>query len=259
MRPLARRHHHHAPCASIITLRPRPRLRPLASSAAIAACVGKLVSNVATYPLETCKMLCQMGKPLPRLPSEWPRLYKGYSLFLPYCLLHAAVQYHTFFHMQAAIHSGLPWLASEAALLGATLVTSLLTTLYKTPVQFYLRNVAVQSGHRLADLFRERHLLRNTYAIMVADDVQDQFIKFALNAKLMHALGATLSPCAVSVLVGVATCILTTPMDALKTRVLCGGRDSGSDSGIRFRLAANLLGTALFFAIFNTRCLAAIA
>lgn len=230
------------------------------SQQAVAACVSKCFAQSITYPLETCKMYQQTGKPLPAWPKDWGALYKGFPVFLPYTIVHTFIQFSCYFtfleHMRLVLPSS--W-SQEPAIFLASAGTALLTMLYKTPIQFYLRNKALNKKCCVIPL----SAFSKTYCFMVFEDAHDQFCKFALNCRLC---GMIPNPYTLSVVVGLLTSILTAPLDYIKTRIMCVEPQTKAQAqvqvneqiviqdcfvGASFRTLQVTISTTLFFVVYG--------
>lgn len=242
-------------------MRPRPRPPPRPSNAfledtAWMATFSKIVSNTVTYPLETCKMLLQTMQAIP-----WHRphiLFAGYHQFILYNICHSSIYYALFYNALHVFHQCI-WTS--------TLVTALITSLYKVPITYYLRNTAVLTASNASTVETEKtkkklptlswstlheSLCWKRYVVVVCEDIPDTVIKFSLNAFLKTL--PWISPVHIPLWVGICTSILLMPIDHLKTTLFCQMHLAVAKNvmaGLRFRLFASVLNTTLFTGCLN--------
>lgn len=204
------------------------------------ATVSKVVANTVAYPLETCKLLKQT---LQHIPWNTPGLlFVGYPQFMMYNAVHSYTYYAIFF---AALKH-----FKESVWLG-TLVTSILTCIYKMPVTYYLRN---KSANPSTPISWKCCFCWKRYVVLLAEDIPDTFLKFSLNTffrGIMQQEYMWLVP----MVVGVLITVILTPIDHLKTKMFCGHRNKVTHdvtSGLEFRMLGNLMNTTLFVGCLNT-------
>lgn len=203
--------------------------------------LAKLISNCVCYPIESCKILSQTQQPI---PVHAPLLlYNGYPCFVVYNLFHSWMYYRIFFGC-------LDWAAlcwnADASLRFACGMTSMVTAIYKLPFNFYLRNRAAQKTVDWDNLRRDSFKL---YSVMVLEDAPDTFLKFCLNQQLRQI--AWMTDFHISAVIGVVTAMCLTPLDFVKTRLLCNAPSGHLLTGWGYRLISNLVNATLFIWIFN--------
>lgn len=215
------------------------------------ATLSKIVSNTIIYPLETCKMLLQTMQEIP-----WHRphvLFAGYSQFILYNICHSSIYYSIFYNTFNAFQQCI-WTSS--------LITALITSLYKVPITYYLRNTAVlaassssTSKKKLPTLSwstLQESLCWKRYVVLVCEDIPDTVIKFSLNAFLKTL--PWISSAHIPLWVGICTSLLLMPIDHLKTTLFCQMHLAVTKNvmaGLRFRLFASVLNTTLFTGCLN--------
>lgn len=219
------------------------------SNDVIYASASKVLTSTVCYPLESIRLLLLSNsdhkqlskKPLHQLLSN---LYSGYSHFLPYHLIHNLVTYNILF--RTIKFMGTYELAYSDSLLVASIFTSVLTSLYKFPLTYVIRRKIISKDVCLKKLQNIRYVSK-AIAAMLMEDIPDIYIKMYLNYKLTY-LFPTMSHVYISVVTGLISCILLTPFEMIKTKIIYVDVKL-VDSSLAFymKLLISILSTTLFF------------
>lgn len=210
---------------------------------ALAATVSKVLSNSCCFPFENLKILYQTHKnPLIHVSSE--TLLKGFGCFLAYSCIHSFTYFQVFVFMQTLCRSNMHL---------ATVATSILVSFYKLPVQFYLRNIVANNSVVWTKLLNVQSLCTK-YTVMVLEDIPDNALKWYLYmffSKQNSKLGIS-----ASLLIGIICTVIMTPMDMLKTHVLCTTEKTKEDNQYIFfilllRMFTNVINTSLFMFLYE--------
>lgn len=224
----------------------QPRCGLLMSTAA-AATVGKVVASALTYPIENFRLIHVMPEK-DKVRPTLRNLYRGYAGFVPYSLFNSLTTFNLMFGLQEYFR----YLAPEAALLASVAITVAVTSLYKVPCMYHIKNRAV---HRDVEGRMASGVFGRAYSVLILEDVPEQFIKFHLNGVL--AAMPEVSSVASAILVAVLTTLTTSPTDILKQRVFCDLRVPLSSFGVFLRALASTVNTVVFMLVFNTMAAAA--
>jgi hypothetical protein len=120
------------------------------------------------------------------------------------------------------------------------------TTTYKVPMSYILKRRVVQSELPYADLRNMAYLL-SAYRAMLSEEVPEYFLKFYMrNLLTLHyeAMDAVTK----SLLIGVISTLILSPLELYKTTVLCKGIDIKYNfKALLLRITNAILNTFLFF------------
>lgn len=204
--------------------------------------IAKIVSNAVCYPIESYKIIKQKNKGA--RVKRFQDLYSGFRCFCIYNAFHSCIYYGLFYCMMDTVTGHLPSVSYAARLKLAAVLSAFATGLYKVPFSYFLRNAALLRHVNFRDAFGDRVLFFKRYAISVVDDASDTFFKFYLR----HVFDPVMGCFAGTLLTGVTTALLLTPVDVLKTRLLTTpeSRLRVSFEGWQLRIASSALNIILF-------------
>jgi hypothetical protein len=217
---------------------------------ALCACVAKVVANSMTYPIDTIKLLSQTNQQPLRWESIFNRttLYKGYNMFLPYNVSNNVINHYTYFNVYKSIDT--VFQNTAHTILFSSLISSLITCVYKVPMLFLVRNKNIGQTVSLAEFFQNKRKCAHTFLIQVAEDVPETLMRFYMNHTLQR-MCPELHHFARALIIGVFMAVLLAPLDTLKTNLLCRAHSKLSSFVIAMRMTSTVLNNFLFFVIFN--------
>lgn len=242
-----------APCVTCPRMRPVRKMVPLHHPQqallddTMVAVVGKILANTITYPVESIRMWTISNTPMPWTLAN---LFTGYNIYLPYTLANNICTFFLFYAIEAALLAWIP-ANSNAALLGTSVLTCLITSCYKVPVSYTLKRKVVHTELRVRDLMNPFYLF-SAYRAMILEDIPELFLKFYLrNYLAVHYV--TLAAFWKALIIGLVTTVLLAPLELYKTRILCEGIAIESDPrGVLLRAANSILNTFIFFLFLDT-------
>jgi Mitochondrial carrier protein len=231
--------------------RPRDRIRCVRVSANGYSVLPSVVSSVAAYaacyPLDTYKTRLQNGHP------NRDALYTGLAYGVAYCCFVTCVYFGTL----QLLGSALPLTAAASTALAA-----FVTTCCKVPlkgVSKLLQNRDFSSVEQACRFLYRTHGVTGFYRgfwAYVADDVPDTFVKFMLYAEIKKLIPNNVM--LVGFLAGLATTIVTQPLDVLQTRLVCHVAPNRIDfkkinyfSGIHLTLLMNGIKSSVFLQLYT--------
>jgi hypothetical protein len=169
-------------------------------------------------------------------------LFAGYSMYLPYTSANNMVTFFLFYSCNSWFSSLNGWYT----LFGASLVTCLVTSIYKVPVSYYLKRRVIKENICLTTLFSPIYF-STAYIALLLEDIPELFIKFYMRA----CFSSIVEPMQ-SLFIALTSTILLTPFEMYKTRVICHNIDIKYTSlAFVIKLAMSALNTFLFFFLIN--------
>ena len=236
--------------------RERRLLRPIKPRCTITedilfSSASKFISSTVCYPIESIRMLllssslestCNIQTPL----ETMKKLYSGYRYFVPYNIFHSVSTYIILYYSLSLINGPL---AYSQSLLIASSITCLLTSFYKVPCTYIIRRKLVTDHVCIKHLMDFQYFSKAILA-MLLEDIPDIYIKFYLNHILKQTLSGIMPPVYISILVGLFACILLTPFEFIKTKVIYYDMNIVQNKfAIYIRVLNSISNTAMFFSI----------
>ena len=207
--------------------------RSVLDDSAVAVC-SKIIANTVCYPLESIRMWRLANA---KIAPTIENLFRGYSTYLPYTIANNAITFVLFY----ACHQ---WLCITAwhALLGSSIITCLVTSLYKVPVSYCLKRRVIKEDICFKTLADYKYF-STAYVALLLEDIPELFIKFYMKAQF-HFVPEPFK----SLIIAIASTALLTPFEMYKTRVICHNIPiSYTASAFGIKLAMSALNTFLFF------------
>jgi hypothetical protein len=206
---------------------------------------SKFISSTICYPIESVRMLLLSNSLQKTDKTILTKLYAGYEYFLPYNIFHSLTTYIILFHSMNILGN----LEYSQSLLLASSITSLITSLYKVPCIYIIRRKLMTDSVCTKHLMDLRYFGKAVCAFML-EDIPDIYIKFYLNHILKQLF--IIPSIYQSMIVGLLACLLLTPLEFIKTKMICYDmKVSQNILTIYIRALNSILNTALFFAILD--------
>lgn len=208
---------------------------------ALCASSSKIIANIVTYPVETVRLssLCQN-------PIRHPNRFIGIQNYIPYCIFNNIVTYkslYTCIGFQCSIHA-------DINLLLASICTAILTSFYKIPCGYMLKNRIIGEPINFKILYHPV-LYSRAFVASLSEDVPEMFLKLFLN-NLVTSCFPNINNYVSSMFAALITSIAITPMEFWKTSILCSSKAmSLSPMSIFIRIMINLTNMFIFFISFN--------
>ena len=172
-----------------------------------ATSASKITSYMLTYPLESLKLI-SMSEEKRNLKVH--DLYKGFVSYIPFCVFTNVVTFNTFFfvksHLATLVNHDL------ALYVMASIMTSVITSIYKIPYTYYLKSSVLKapiSFHQLYEPSRYKRTMKAT----LAEDIPDLCIK-------AFCAGGIVSN-SERLFIAALSSFLTSPIEVWKSSVLC--------------------------------------
>jgi len=220
----------------------RPLVVPKALDAALCATMSKIISNGLTYPIESLRLSHMVKKKMNdknthvQTPlTQVIALYRGFSAFIPYTVINSALTYYIMF-------TALGFFSEN--MLYTSVFTGLITSLYKAPCSYFFRNIQAKQRPCIRSLY---YIFPKAYATLVIEDIPELYLKFSLH-NIVRTLFPEVSFVLQSMLVGICSTAVMSPMDIWKNRVLiCTELEINMLTNTLLRLVNSMVNTSLFF------------
>lgn len=178
-------------------------IRCKAIDIALCTSTSKIASYLITYPLESLKLISTSPTKERTTPA---RLYRGFLSYIPFCVFTNVATFHTFYFVKTLLVQ-YP-LETYMCFILTSVITSLITSIYKIPYSFFLKNRIINNKVSFNGLYNLQTYPKAFAATMV-EDVPDLCIKTLCVD--MHA----------PILLATLTGLMMAPIELWKTRVLC--------------------------------------
>jgi hypothetical protein len=221
---------------------------------AFVAAISKLAANVATYPIETTRMMVLGAEARDAdgqaalesvLANPIRRFYRGIDVSLMYGAFNYVASYQILFSALAISVRIVPERSLALAL--ASAAACVVTTLYKAPLVMVLRNRMLAKSLKLRDLAGEA--FRRGYTVLLIEDTVEYFIKIQAMAFCSTHL-PWIEPRYRTLAIAIGTTVCLLPTEQLKNNIMCG-IPRMSVFSVGFRVVSATLNTWLFLAIFE--------
>lgn len=201
----------------------------------VIATASKIIANTICYPVESVRMWNVSNT---RITYSLRNLYAGYRIYLPYTIANNAITFIVFFQCLELLKQ------HPYALLIASVVTCMITSLYKVPVSYTLKRTVIQQHVCYKTVFRVPYFM-NAYGALLLEDIPELFIKFYLRAVCStYSISEPFN----SLLVACASTILLAPFEMYKTSVICHNIQlKFTNASILLKLINSILNTFVFF------------
>jgi hypothetical protein len=184
-----------------------PSALPVDNIAWIAS-TSKVASYLITYPFESLKLISMSEQKEPITPK---RLYNGFMSYIPFCIFSNAITFHTFYTIKPYIFQHLN--DDVICYIATSLATSILTSFYKIPYVYYLKNSVLKAPVSFKTLYEPLRYVK-TFMTMLIEDVPDLCIKTIF-------VGSAITSNSEKILVSLLSCIVISPLEVLKSNVMC--------------------------------------
>jgi len=199
------------------------------------ATISKILANTVCYPIESVRMWNVSNTNIkPSIKS----LYAGYTFYLPYTIVNNAITFVVFFQC-------LEWFKQHPyGLLCASVITCVITSLYKVPVSYTLKRTVIQQEVCYKTVFHPPYFV-NAYTALLLEDVPELFIKFYLRSLCsIHSIHEPVN----SLLVACASTLLLAPFEMYKTSIICHNiRLKFTHVSILLKIINSIVNTFVFF------------
>lgn len=210
-------------------------------SSALSASISKIIANTATYPLETVRLLT-----LSKTDKHNKNLFVGYGTYLPYCVFSNFVTYNTLYICLSLIAIS----HYDMKLLLASCITAFLTSFYKIPYGYFLKNKIIGANVSLKSLYVPAFYKKALIATL-CEDIPELFIKFFCS-NCVQVYFPFLDILHSSLLIALITSIILCPVEFWKTSILCNTKKLElSVKTIAIRVCISLVNMFIFFYSFN--------
>lgn len=211
----------------------------------IIATTSKVIANAVTYPIESVRLLS-----LCKENVEVGMLYKGINTYIPYCIASSYITYTIFFNCLNIFSCP----TQGITVLLSSLTTSILTSFYKLPYNFYQKNNIVQGKDKnvisMNSLYNKK-IYPRAFVFMLSEDVPELFMRFYFNNVILVTL-PHIEPIYSSLLLAIITTLLTFPMEFWKTSALCNHKNMVlSIKSVSLLILCNITNLFIFFGLFN--------
>lgn len=192
-------------------LRKAAALPPLhLDSLALATSTSKVISYILTYPLESLKLI-SMSEQKEKQCITFQTLYKGFMSYIPFCVFTNVVTFHVFFLIKSAI---LTMIQNDiASNIIASIATSIITSCYKIPYSFYLKNKVLKVPNASFQQLYESSRYTKAFVTTIAEDIPDLCIRtLCVSSMTSNSEKLTFT---------VISSVMTSPIEVWKSRFLC--------------------------------------
>lgn len=206
--------------------------------------VSKVTANTLCYPIESIRMWSISNS---HVAYTLRNLFAGYKIYLPYTTCNNIVTFALFYGINEACIQHFN-VSATTALFCTSVATSLLTSLYKIPVSYFLKRIVIQKNISASTLLDIAYF-RKAYMSMLMEDIPEFFVKFYLrNLICMYAPDVH---CILrAVFVGIVSTFVITPLEMYKTRVICHDiHIKMTPVSFALRVLCSMSNTSLFFLI----------
>jgi hypothetical protein len=128
-----------------------------------AAC--RIVTNSITYPLENYRLYYLL--PDEKKPLRISFLYRGFPKYLPYTIFSTLFTYR----LAYSINEILLFQSHYEKLVLSSILTCLITSMYKIPFNIYLKNSVLRNNVQL-----DKQFISKSIFISLIDDIMDLFV-----------------------------------------------------------------------------------
>ena len=209
---------------------------------ALIAVTSKVVANTICYPVESVRMWTISRT---RISPSLTNLFQGYNIYFPYTLVNNCITFSLFYACNYLFGTrlGLP---VEQMLIATSVLTSCITTLYKVPVSYALKRTVIQQDICMKTI-QDLSYFMNAYRAVLIEDIPELFIKFYLRSYLgIHY--ESMPSVYKSMIIGVVSTALLTPIELYKTRVICHNVAIHPEKmGFVLRIFISVANTFIFF------------
>lgn len=191
---------------------------PKATSADIAftSSVCKIIANTVTYPLESYRLLTLD----PRQNNiSVSKLLTGITTYLPFCVTTNFVMFKLFYGVQTVLAP--LFLHTSVLCLAAATITSFITSFYRIPYSYYIKNKLINDHVDFKLLYSPSRYQRSLLATL-CEDIPELMMRTSLTQTIITYLcskGCSSFQAYLGVSI-IASAILC-PLDYTKTKILC--------------------------------------
>ena len=220
------------------------------------AVVSKNIGSMITFPLESCRIYAQIGKPW----THWRELYKGYWTVLVAQTIQSSFSYLAFFAILNIATSTYHKPIHEAVVL-ATFTSSLVTSFVKVPLLFLNRNIIFCQNDdfckNISNILQKLtpKVYKQCWLTIIISDIPDTFIKTFLNFIVLY-LHPSIDNLVRNCIVSLTTNVFTAPFDYVITHAFCKAHNDKFNigncyNGIIYKLTSCFIGQLVFHNTFN--------
>jgi hypothetical protein len=219
------------------------------------AVVSKNLGSMITFPLDSCRIYKQIGKPCTDLRD----LYKGYWVVLATQTIQASFSYLAFFVIlniaTTTYHKPI-----HEAIVFANLIASLVSSFVKVPLIFITRNIIFCHGDLCTNISTilqkiTLNVYKQCWLTVVISEIPDTCIKTFLNFIVLY-LHPSIDHLARNCIVSLITNMFTAPFDYIITHAFCKVYHGKFNivncyDGIIYKLFSCFIGQVVFYNTFN--------
>jgi hypothetical protein len=221
-----------------------------------AAVFSRNISTMVTFPLESCRIYTQLGKPWNKIDD----LYRGYWTILSTQTCQALFSYFAYFTTISVMTVTYNKPMHEAVVV-ASLLACFITSFVKVPLVFINRNIIMCQGGNvlkdLSDIFSKlsKKVYRQCWLTIIISEIPDTFIKMFLNFVLLYC-NPTIDHLSRNCIVSIVSNVITSPFDYIITHAFCKMYNGSFNilngfDGIHYKITSTFIGQVVFFHSFN--------